>query len=343
LTHGRGRGATRALVAMLAVLHPLALAGVALAMRFVGEAWWPTTVLLYLPRWPLAAALPILVLALAVLGPRRLLWSQLVAAVLLLVPLGGFHWNRVAVDPSAPRLRILSLNVSFAHGARDVACREVAAHEPDLVLLQGYDAELTASLERCLAGYQRYVDGEFQLASRGAIQRFAAPPPLPSGPAGFVEYTVETPLGLIDLFNTHPISPRDGFERLQGDAPWTPTSIFERLRSAEARAGLVENTARRRAQVEALAAAMGRARHPVVVAGDTNLPGLSRLFAEQLGGLQDGFARAGQGFGYTFPAERPWMRIDRILAGPALRFTGFRVGARPGTTHLAVVAELQRR
>jgi endonuclease/exonuclease/phosphatase family metal-dependent hydrolase len=53
----------------------------------------------------------------------------------------------------------------------------------------------------------------------------------------------------------------------------------------------------------------------------------------------------GRGFGYTFPADQwiPWMRIDRILAGPELRFLHFEVGRRRGSDHLAVIADLARR
>ena len=130
--------------------------------------------------------------------------------------------------------------------------------------------------------------------------------------------------------------------RLRRGLDVEPLPLYERIVSADAHERVRENTALRRDQVGALAAAVREARNPVVVAGDTNLPGLSRLFAETLGGLQDGFTHAGRGFGYSFPGEGPWMRIDRILASPDLRFTRFHVGNQSRTTHLSVFAELQR-
>jgi endonuclease/exonuclease/phosphatase family metal-dependent hydrolase len=85
---------------------------------------------------------------------------------------------------------------------------------------------------------------------------------------------------------------------------------------------------------------------PVVIAGDTNLPGLSLVFARYLSGYQDGFEKAGWGFGYTYPTNKnrpPWMRIDRILATASLRFERFEVGASSASDHRCVVADIRSR
>ena len=55
----------------------------------------------------------------------------------------------------------------------------------------------------------------------------------------------------------------------------------------------------------------------------------------------DGFRACGVGFGYTFPAKQPWMRIDRVFASSELRFTDFKVGC-ASSDHRCVIAELQR-
>ena len=81
---------------------------------------------------------------------------------------------------------------------------------------------------------------------------------------------------------------------------------------------------------------------PVVIAGDTNLPGLSWAFAHWLGDYTDGFSAAGTGFGYSFPAPRtPWMRIDRIMADRHFRFGEFRVIDSYISDHFAVMADLE--
>ena len=40
-----------------------------------------------------------------------------------------------------------------------------------------------------------------------------------------------------------------------------------------------------------------------------------------------------RGIGYTFPAERPWMRIDRVLGADGVRFLSAEVGARGASDH----------
>jgi endonuclease/exonuclease/phosphatase family metal-dependent hydrolase len=81
---------------------------------------------------------------------------------------------------------------------------------------------------------------------------------------------------------------------------------------------------------------------PVIIAGDTNLATLSRVFAENLSTYTDGFVQAGAGFGYTFPANHAWMRIDRILTTKDLGVGNFRVSCRDCSDHLCVVADVGR-
>jgi vancomycin resistance protein VanJ len=78
----------------------------------------------------------------------------------------------------------------------------------------------------------------------------------------------------------------------------------------------------------------------VIIAGDTNLPGLSRIFHENLGGFDDAFAAVGRGFGYTYPSKFPWLRIDRILTNGKLRAVDFRIGDARASHHLCVSATI---
>src|SRR5881394_1281803 len=124
-------------LAVMAMAYPLLLLLLIVLLRFVGEAWWVTDVGLYLPRLPLALPLPFLALALWLWGRRRLLVTQLVAAVLLLFPLMGLvlPWPaRVRAD--SPRVRVLSYNVNSAYGGLDRILEEVDRFGPDVVLLQ---------------------------------------------------------------------------------------------------------------------------------------------------------------------------------------------------------------
>ena len=80
----------------------------------------------------------------------------------------------------------------------------------------------------------------------------------------------------------------------------------------------------------------------MLIAGDTNLPDWSWLLHGGLGRFHDAFEQAGWGFGYTFPTQRPWMRIDRMFANDELRFANFQVGHARVSDHESIVADVQR-
>jgi vancomycin resistance protein VanJ len=229
-------------------------------------------------------------------------------------------------------VRVLSYNVWFGRRGADKVLAEIEGAQADLIALQASTRELDEAVAARLTGFQTQRAGELFLASRYPIRDVFRPRPLEdqdASSAAWARVTVESPLGLVDLFVTHPYSARDAIDGAReglGDG---------------SRARILDNTEVRRQQVQSVAEAAGRAKNKVVIAGDTNLPGLSWMFARYFGRFHDGFAEAGRGFGYTFPANRtPWMRLDRILVGDGLRVTSFRVGTREASDHCPVIAEI---
>ncbi len=338
----------RRLAAVSAWGYLAGVTGYWIALRFVGESWWPTTIALYLPHaLGLAPALPLLVL-LALVGPRRFAPVPAVAALIVLFPIMGLVVFGGAATPSGtPRMRVLSYNIDSGRRSIDDLAAQISEANPDLVLLQEGDPDTGDRVTAGLVGFTRAGNGQFYVASRWPIVAIDQPPKISFRGADrsprFMHYTLATPLGTIELFNVHPISPRDGFESIRG------TGLVNELESGavlqhDGRA-LVKNTELRRAQAHTIVRMARAARHPVIIAGDTNLPEGSGIFADTLGRYQDGFAAVGRGLGYTFPAHKrfAWMRIDRILAGPELRFLAFTVGSRRGSDHYCVWADLERR
>ena len=158
------------------------------------------------------------------------------------------------------------------------------------------------------------------IVTRFPILKVNVPPQLPGDVRPmFVEYLLETPAGPLRVFNIHPFSPRNAL--VDRDELW---SI---------------DVARREAQVAAVVEASRQPGPPFVIAGDTNLPQLSAVLRRHLGDLKDAFDEAGVGFGYTFPAKRPWMRIDRALGGRGVTFTGVRVGPQGASDHRPLFAD----
>jgi vancomycin resistance protein VanJ len=334
--------------AVFGVLYPVALVAVAAMIRLIGEGWPVTAVALYLPRLGFAAPLPFVIGGLLAFRLRRLLWAQLASVFVLVFVLMGLElpWPHAA-DPNAATLRILSYNVDSARAGADRIVGEIDAHSPDIVLLQEVDDP--GELERLLRS--RYLtvstSTQFLVASRYPVTSSVDPDALSF--AGelqaprFVRQLVETPLGRIALYNVHPVSPRDAFNTLW-DHGLRHEIAAGRLFDSENSRVVKENFGLRTLQVESFAAAAARETDPVVIAGDTNLPGLSRTFARNLSGYEDGFTKAGWGFGYTYPRGKhtPWMRLDRILSNGRLRFVDFDVCASTASDHLCVVATLQR-
>jgi vancomycin resistance protein VanJ len=306
----------------------LAIAG----MRLVGEQHWLTTTLLYAPRIAFALPLPVVTLALALVGPRRLLWAMPAALWLLLFPLMGLQlglarWLGGAAQArlaDRPRLLILSYNVAGAPFPDAVAAVVIGAR-PDVLVVQEWHPSLEPALEAAIGGFHRHRLGQFWVASRYPIDDVYVPPVilLPqrhSRSSRFVRYRLLTPLGPVHVLNVHPASPREELTGL---------------------ASLADNSLLRLRQAENIASEAGRSPVPVIIAGDTNMPGGSWIFRSTLARYRDGFEKAGRGFGYTFPAHRPWMRIDRILADQRLQFLRCHVlGSAQASDHLAVMAEV---
>jgi vancomycin resistance protein VanJ len=344
--NGGGRRWLRRLLVTCAFAYPAALAVLALGLYYLGESWWVTAVALYAPRLPLAVPLPFATLTLWLTGLRRYLWTQVAAAVIVVFPLLGFVPPMpVSARVGAPTLRVLSFNVNSGLGGQRAIADEIAAASPDVVLLQ--EAPFGgAQLAEALRAHYPYVESstQFIVASRYRVASSSAPEPRPF--AGhprtqrFMRYMIETPLGSLVFFNVHPISPRGVLHVRQFRA------ALQQLRSGEVFAGDPErdvqsNVGLRALQIEGVAEAAASETLPVLIAGDTNLPGLSALFRRSLSGYADGFRVASGGFGYTYPEKYPFLRLDRILASSKLRFASFRVACHGVSDHLCVTAEIQ--
>lgn len=332
-----------------AVGYPVALLAVWLGLRFIGERWWVTTVALYLPRLELALPLPLLAAALARWGPRRLLLSQ-VAALVLLIPVLGWTWSFPrSPTPGAPQLRVLTFNINKAWFGMDGIVQVIQDAQADLVLLQEVESGDASRFAARLPGYQVRGQGQFVIASRFPIVeevqrpgvRFEGMSYLPR----FIRYRLKTPAGVIQVYNVHPPSPREGLDELRGEGLRHELESRRLIENQKAMRLLTTVTRVRLAVMRAVVQDASQSPDPVIIAGDTNLPDLSWAYAQTLGAFHDSFREAGRGFGYTFPANHhlAWMRIDRILSDGRFRFLRSRVIPGRASDHHALVADLEWR
>ncbi len=223
---------------------------------------------------------------------------------------------RAGVNAGAPVVRVLSYNVNGDFSGADRIAAEIDHYSPDIVLLQELaDPEKLAALMRTRYPTVR-VSTQFLVATRFPVSSTVDPEKIlyagKMRSPSWIGQVVETPLGLIDLYDVHPLSPREGLVALRGNG--LRHEVLSGRGFSEGSQELVNvNSGLRALQVADVAEAARHATHPVLIAGDTNLPGLSLVLHRTFSQYQDGFEKAGSGFGYTFPTGRgPWMRIDHM-------------------------------
>jgi endonuclease/exonuclease/phosphatase (EEP) superfamily protein YafD len=335
---------------VLALGYPLSLLLIVLALRCIGERWWGTTVLMYLPRKVFIVPLPFITVALLWMGPRRWLLTQVAAAGLLVFPLFGLRLSLPSsAQPGATRIRVFSLNIAAGGMGLEGVAAQIQAANPDLVLLQEAWADTGPRLRDRFPEYHFHLDGQLVVASRYPLVDAFEPPKIPHRgqlrSPRWLRCRVTLPGGqTVAVYDLHPLSPRDSFEDMRGDGIRSQVLSGRILSNTKAWEAVQANAELRLAQVQGAAEDASRSKEPVIMAGDTNLPGLSWALGHHLGRFQDGFSEAGNGLGYTFPAtKRPWMRIDRIFADENFRFVSFSAITQRVSDHLAVVADLELR
>lgn len=346
---GRLRRWFRASLAVLAVGYPVALLIVLLALRFISEDWWVTAVGLYLPRVGFALPLPAIALGLALTRRWRWLALQIVSLWLMLFPLMGLvvSWRSYPADGERS-FRILSFNVDSGSSGFQPLVDEIISHSPDIVVIQELPDWRAQQMKTQLSPFFANISArdQFFVASKFPIVSSDIPPGIPffgrlRSPR-FMRFVLETPLGKVTIYNLHTVSPRGGFLKMRGQG-LRREILSGRIVQGQASPEIESTAALRALQVKATAAMADRESGPVMIVGDTNLPTLSDARARYLGHYHDGFAEAGLGFGYTFPAKWPWMRIDLLLTSEELEFKRVETGKGRASDHVCVFGDVVRR
>ncbi len=290
-----------------------------LAVLAIGERSRVSLLALYAPRQPVLVA-TVLAAALAPLTKHRLLVSlQSSACLIALFPVMGLHLG--SARASEFPVRLASYNVFFGKLGRTALLDEIAAMPADIILLQATYSSMGAQVKARFSDRSTHECDDFILVTRYPIVKVEEPPALPDGtPAKFVGYVLETDAGPLRVLNVHPFSPRQ--------------ALFDDEQTND-------NIRHREEQIAAVVAAARRDDTPFVIAGDTNLPGLSAMGRRYLGDLHDAFDDVGFGLGYTFPAKRPWMRIDRAFAAERIHFVDVRVGKLGASDHRALFVDFE--
>ena len=302
-------------------------------LRFLGERWWPATLLLFGPRWLCAAPLALLLPAAAAVR-RRSAWPLALAAAVVVGPVMGLclPWRRLtpAAGVGGPRLRVLTCN---AHG-RSADPRRlaelVATSGADVVALEEWDRGRLPRPASAGAAWYTADRGELHVESRYAIVGQAAILPGDTWAGGSADrYDVLAPDGPVPIIVVHLASPHDAIR----------TAVRFASRNG---AAVADNDSTRRRQAAAVGRAADAAGPLVVCLGDLNMPSDSESFRESFGHQADAFAAGGgAGFGWTYRTRWTAARIDHVLFGPSWRCRRCWVGPDVGSPHRPVLADLE--
>jgi len=293
-----------------------------------GDDWWPGTLLLYGPRWPLA--LPLLcLLPAALIWPRRLLFPVVAAAAIVAWPVLGIVVNLPTANAGQrhQQVKVLTLNADGEHLNRLAFETLLATETPDVVVLQetpdrllekdawGSDWRVQAAAPKLL------IASKYSMRPAGSLTLWEL-----GGAGGTMACRLETPLGTMHLTNVHLDTPRGGLEPVLHGRDTSELSPNAELRDRGSAAVIAW-----------LADTMGN----VIVAGDFNLARESAIYRHYWSHYGDAFGERGLGLGYTKFTRWHGVRIDHVLHGSALKCTDCRVGPDVASDHRPVLAVLE--
>jgi vancomycin resistance protein VanJ len=339
---GRTRRGLAKLTTFACYAYPLSVLVIASFLRWGSDrnAFWAAA--LYLPPHgyllPSLIALPMLALPV----PRRA-WMAWLLGVLLCV--FGLMHGRLHFPASSDQARtVVTMNVDSAQAGAGAIAKAILRHQPDLVFLQevgGQGEDLARELRPVLA--HTLVHDQFVIACHYPILDLEIPPS--SFVRGrdrtprFIRVRVEFPEGALAAYNVHPVSPRPAFSIVRGNG-FRAEIRSGRLFGPEARDTIWKNIEVRGFELAETAKRAERDELPLVIAGDLNVPDNSPFFARTFGFLSDAFADAGLGFGFTYPAKAPFLRLDRILTSREVRVLDAEVDCEGLSDHRCLVTKL---
>lgn len=241
-----------------------------------------------------------------------------VALAVVLSPLMGLEVGRLK-NPGGRSLRVATANVQSYTANQTLVGAQLAQLDADVLLLEEvWTVKHLEQLKAELPGFIFYQAGD----SKGDYAHYGVfvATRLPVTSDSFRVFDHGLGLQATADFGTVFIVGLHGRKKFE----YGPSDVVDTvsLQSSQAK--------------EVLTAVSGR--RFAIVGGDFNAPPSAPSLKLLRASLMDAFAAEGSGYGYTFPAGLPLLRIDQILCSPSLRPVHCWTVA-TGSDHLAVVAD----
>ncbi len=294
----------------------------------LAERFWWSALLAYLPQH--LSVIFLLIAALWALRDRDWLMAA-ITALLVSIWLYGPMGLRIRPQQAEPNqaTRILSWNVHHMPRGLEPIKALVLQQRIDIACfmeaneLPGPDRQLaTYALPE---GWCSIKADDVVIWSRWPITRWRAWR-VPAARRSMLEAVIRTPDGETTVYAAHFATRWPADSAAKG-------GIVSQLESA-ARA--------RRAQSAILSIVTADSQRPQIICGDLNLPPRGLAYRRLSGSYQDAFEQTGVGFGYTWPARMPMLRIDYVWASCDLRVISCRALHTRASDHRPVVASAQR-
>jgi endonuclease/exonuclease/phosphatase family metal-dependent hydrolase len=325
-------GYIRPIVFAISGFYLVALCVCAALLRAESDRWWVATLIMFSPRWlwgaPLAALVPW-----SALFQRRLLWVLAGCSAIWLWPILNISVPWPLWDPTSGRghtLRVMTCNGDYRALDAMRLKQLIEGVEPDIVMFQDAPSRTILEAFNSADWHIQVVDG-FIAVSRYPMQNLEPIDTAGSelGPGVCARTEIETPLGVVRLFNVHLASPRSALQSVIG------------RQSGEADE-VVANSRLRQKQSIAVRSFVGESSAPTIILGDFNTPIESQIYRQVWADYTNAFSARGWGVGNTHFTRRTGVRIDHILVSSQFVVQKCWIGPNIGSAHRPVIADLQQ-
>jgi vancomycin resistance protein VanJ len=319
---------------LASLLGAAILAAVYLLESRVAERCWPTGFLTYAPQQPFPL-LPLGLLAAAAVRRRRSAFAvNLVALTLAVFVLLGFRVPRPAAVKTSPSVSVMTWNIEGGIGGAASVAALLRARRPDIACLQQVNPAPTGSdaspaIRRALTGYSFARHGELLTASRFPIVRATVHPmSIPGSRRAALETVIQAKGRRVTVWNLHFATGSSASRRPDGSA-------WERFARHWDDAGRT-----RVRQAKAVRHWTHGSAGEIILCGDFNTPPRGQAYDLLTSRWTDAFDARGAGFGYTWSARLPVLRIDHILTGEGAAPVTARVLPAHASDHRPLIATI---
>ena len=315
---------------VLAIFYCVSMVLLCAWMYWLGDLEWLATLVLFGPRWLCAVPLPLLIAA-AAIWYRRLLWILAVSTYVLIFPFMGFVVNVPASSSDPVGFRVMTCNVDQNRFDPAALAELIDQQRPDVVALQEVKDDTRFIWPDDWHVLRR---AEFIVASPWPVEMVRyVHKALDLHQIAAIVYRLQLPDRELRIVDLHLRTPRAGIEAvLQGDGIEGAPELDAILEIRAVESQDVSNWIKDLDE-------------PVIVVGDFNMPGESRVFRRDWTWLADAFGERGWGFGYTKVSRNRVLsygsRIDHVLYDEAWNCVRCWVGPNVESDHFPLFAEFR--